>query len=162
MIHAKEKSDFGIPFAKMNYNSISDQLWFRFHDIRHHLTIVFDAALSSNDSSYQKIERKFACLVDRHENTGNAIRNTHQQRERNIKKRVMIIPFIKLISWLPTSCTILSICINAKPSKPLIITIFYLLMPVSMFLSSILVFHFKRPVSRNQSKSRYISKRQSH
>ena len=149
MIHAEEKSDFGIPFAKMNYTSIGDQLagfGFIILDTTSLLLLMLLSVLMIRH--IKKTERNVTCMVDEHENTSNAIRNMHKQRERNIKKRVMIILLTKLISWLPTSCTILSIYMNAKPPRPLMITIFCLLMPISMFLSPILVISIKRPVGR--------------
>ena len=149
MIHVKEKSDFGIPFAKMSYNTIGDQLGgfgFMILDTTSLLFLMLHSLLMIRH--IKQIGRNVTCMVDEHGNTGNTIRNMHEQRQRNIKKRVTIILFTKLMSWLPTSCTILSIYMNAKPPRPLIITIFCLLMPVSMFLSPILIIHVKLPVGR--------------
>ena len=138
MIHAEEKSDFGIPFAKMNYTSIGDQMagfGFMILDTTSLLFLMLLSVLMIRH--IKKTERNVTCMVDEQENTSNAIRNMFKQRKK-YKKRAMIILFTKLISWLPTSYTMLSIYMNAKPPRLPMITIFCWLMPISMFLPPIL------------------------
>ena len=138
MAHPMENSDLGILFAKMNYHSMYD------------IIAIFGFIILDTISLFSMMF--LALLLLRHiENTGrnvtrfvdeqemSTIRDMHVQRMRKIRMRLMIILFTKLLSWLPTSFTLVSIYMNAKPPKPLIIIVFCLLMPVSMFIDPIFI-----------------------
>ena len=143
LAHATENSDLGITFAKMNYHSVYDILGVFGFIALNTISVLFIILLSLLMLHHiDHTERSVTRLVDEH--VTDAIKNMHRHRREKIRRCLMIILFIKFLSWLPTSSIMLSIYMNTTPPKPLLITIFCLLMPVSMFLYPILAISHKR------------------
>ena len=138
-----ENSDLGIPLAKMNYQSVYDisaVFSFTALDTISLLFLTQHSLLMLHHIN--NTERNVKSLADGQE--VGTIKKMHRQRRRKISRWLMITLFIKLLSWLPTSSTMLYTYMTAKPHKSLMITVLCLLMPVSMFLYPILVIFHKR------------------
>ena len=140
--YTMDNSDLGIPLAKMNIDSAYGTLVV-FGFVALDTTSLFFMMLLSllTLRHIKNTERSITHFVNEQEIS--TIKDMHEHRRKTCGKRLMIILFIKL-SWLPTSSTMLSIYMNAKPPKSLLITVFCLLLPVSMFFSPIFLICSKR------------------
>ena len=141
--YTMDNSDLGIPFAKINIDSAYGTLVVFGFVALDTISLFFMVLLSLLTLRHIKnTERSVTRFVNEQEI--NTIKSMHEHRRRTCRNRLMMILSIKLLSWLPTASTMLSIYMNAKPPKTLMITVFCLLLPVPMFLNPIFLISSKR------------------